>query len=184
VSRRIEICPGDRFHRWTVVREVASRRHPAGSAHRFFLCRCDCGTEKEVNIHSLRYDHSKSCGCYKREVLGAIRREKHSCWRGGRYRVKGGYIMLNVDVAEIDERYHPMLTVQSHNRHSVFEHRLVLAQSLGRSLERYETVHHIDGDRANNSLENLQLRSSQHGPGQALQCNACGSHDITKVDLK
>lgn len=39
------------------------------------------------------------------------------------------------------------------------EHRLVVEWSLGRSLRSDELVHHKDGDKANNSLDNLEVVS-------------------------
>jgi len=53
-------------------------------------------------------------------------------------------------------------------KHSVFEHRFVMEQHIGRKLLPEETVHHVDGNRSNNALENLELFSSRHGPGQRV----------------
>ena len=63
------------------------------------------------------------------------------------------------------------------------QHRLVMARSLGRTLYRHETVHHINGDRADNGLNNLQLRFGKHGKGVAMTCAKCGSHEITYTKL-
>lgn len=50
----------------------------------------------------------------------------------------------------------------------IFEHRYIMAQMLGRSLTRDEQVHHRDGNPANNSPSNLELRKLNHGNGASL----------------
>lgn len=65
----------------------------------------------------------------------------------------------------------------------MLEHRLIMQRALGRPLLSSESVHHIDGDKTNNAIENLQLRFGKHGRGVAYQCNACGSHDVRSVEL-
>jgi len=49
------------------------------------------------------------------------------------------------------------------------EHRDVVEKIIGRPLLADETVHHKNGNRADNRPENLELWSSRHGKGQRVE---------------
>lgn len=101
--------------------------------------------------------------------------KNHGSWNGGRVNI-GGYVAVLV------ERTDPMISMAHHTGY-VLEHRLVMARALGRPLFSNETVHHVDGDKHNNAIGNLQLRFGKHGKGKKLQCRCCGSSDIVEVEL-
>lgn len=56
---------GMRFGKLTVIEQTGiSKSHKP-----LFLCHCDCGNEKVVDLYSMRSGHTQSCGCYNKERL-------------------------------------------------------------------------------------------------------------------
>jgi hypothetical protein len=100
----------------------------------------------------------------------------HGMWKGGLIRSSDGYLM---EMVTLDD---PMRAMADRLGYAM-QHRLVMARLLGRPLSRYETVHHINGDRADNRPSNLQLRFGRHGKGVKMVCANCGSAHIKYVEL-
>jgi len=89
--------------------------------------------------------------CSRLRMVG----DKNIHWKGGRITVGAkGYVMVLV---QPDDFYFSMASLY----HYIYEHRLVMAQHLGRCLHTFESVHHKNGKRADNRIENLEL--SQKG---------------------
>lgn len=69
---------GHKFNRWTVICRVENTK--LGQAR--WLCRCDCGNERQITSATIRQGFSKSCGCLKSELTLA-RNKKHGHSRIG-----------------------------------------------------------------------------------------------------
>lgn len=74
--------------------------------------------------------------------------KNHSKWKGGRIKMKNGYILIYSP-----DHPNKLKTGKGY----VMEHRLVMEKSIGRYLEKWEVVHHINGVRDDNRIENLVL---------------------------
>jgi hypothetical protein len=51
----------------------------------------------------------------------------------------------------------------------IMEHRVIMEQHLGRKLTDNENVHHINGDRSDNRIENLELWNTSQPKGQRVE---------------
>lgn len=78
--------------------------------------------------------------------------EKSHQWAGGRKVDVNGYVHHYVGDGK-----------------RVLEHRQVVERYIGRELKPHETVHHKNGVRSDNRIENLELWSKSHPHGQRVE---------------
>lgn len=104
-----------------------------------------------MGIH-LRSEASRSCGCLSVEACKKRIGEYHHRWRGGKYINEAGYVVIS-------EPGGP----------AFYEHVAVMEKEMGRKINRGETIHHKNGIRHDNHIENLELWASNHPSGQRVE---------------
>jgi hypothetical protein len=63
----------------------------------------------------------------------------------------------------------------------LYGHKAVMQLHLGRELLPEENVHHINGNRADNRLENLELWNSSQPPGQRIEDKVAWAREILRL---
>lgn len=138
------------------------------------LCECGCGEEVTS------FNHQTWPRTPSRFKRGHRRAKYHyQWWKGGIVIDSGGYRRVFMPS-------HP----NTNSRGYILEHVLVMTEMLGRPLQSGEVVHHKDGNRLNNSKDNLRLMTrSQHTSHHRYlntlsisnrKCIKC-KHDSTRV---
>jgi hypothetical protein len=59
MNKKYTVSPGDTFNNLTIVSEAEKQ----ASSPRVFICKCKCGNFIKTLLSSIKYGHTKSCGC-------------------------------------------------------------------------------------------------------------------------
>ena len=120
---------------------------------------------------------AKECGSYKEKVLHYLRKlpeyevrkpgwntngHKNPNWKGGSI-TKEGYVL-------IWSPEHPFPSCVNNGVKYVYEHRLVMEKCIGRYLTSEEYVHHLNENKSDNRIDNLEITSqSEHSKTHAIK---------------
>ena len=139
---------GKKFNRLLVLKPVWVKKQKK------WECICECGVVKSYLSTELTKNKVKSCGCFNREVARhRMTRENNPLWKGGEgFVTKRGYREIKHGV----------------NRGKL-EHRVIYEQHYGIQLLPHQNIHHINGDKLDNRIENLELWDTSQPSGQRVE---------------
>lgn len=132
---------------------------------------CGVSFPKPYNCSKKSWEKTRFCSrkckqLWMRTIIG----ENHPSWKGG-FINKAGYRILKRDARVIPE------------------HRYIMEKHLNRKLEKTESVHHINGNKSDNNIDNLIiLTKCEHGklhyPNGSLFGSNNGKQEIMTSEEK
>lgn len=162
---------GQRFGKLVALKKVESRK-----GNTYWLCQCDCGNQKEIQTSHLTSGLTKSCGCLNKSE----KPKEEFCLNCGTKLHKGQYkyccfkcqreYQRNIYIEKVDNGEENGLK-KTGNTYKVSDSiRSYLLQKYDNKCQKCGwgeinpitgkcplEIHHVDGNRSNNKLDNLEL---------------------------
>jgi hypothetical protein len=111
-----------------------------------------------------RGQDSKTCAFHRQRARQGIPPDQELIVYGDNWYLKNGYEVRDVK--------------KNGKKRTILHHREVMEKILGRPLLQHENVHHMNGNRADNRPENLELWNTSQPAGQRIEDKLRWAHEL------
>lgn len=149
---------GKKYGKLTILKYEYTDKH----YYKHYLCQCECGKTKIININNLKHNKTKSCGCNYKTILGELYKKQN------RYSIKNDYVIGyatntnnifyidNDDYEKIKdiswyEASNGYMSHKERNKKVILMHRYIL------DVKNDKLVDHINHNKRDNRKKNLRL---------------------------
>jgi len=148
----------------TVYPYIEKCNFPSGAGYYSLFVKCNkCKKSRMVEYSVI--NRSKFTGmcleCAVHMKKPSISGKNNVNYKGILY-TTGGYVLVNLEeLSQKDREFAKMLLNKGDKPNRISQHRFVMAKHLNRRLKDYEIVHHKNGVKTDNRLENLELLTTK-----------------------